>query len=139
MEQLPFNRLYLDGTVFVATQSALHVITPSAGFVLHLAGSRSETGYTDGEGQDARFNQPFGLAVASDGSLLVADTGNHRLRCVTPHGTVLTVAGGGEGFADGVGTSARFNCPWGIVVDAYSTIYVSDCYNRCIRKVMPSD
>ena len=86
----------IDGTVCVATQSALYVITPSAGFVLHLAGSRSETGYTDGEGQDARFNQPRGLAVASDASLLVVDAHNHRLRRVTQDGTVSTSPGGGR-------------------------------------------
>jgi len=87
----------IDGTVFVATESALYVITPSAGFVAHLAGSRSETGCVDGEGLDTRFNDPRGLAVASDGSLLVAETGNRRLRRVSPHGTVWTVAGGKRG------------------------------------------
>jgi len=97
----------IDGTVFVATTSALYVIAPSAGFVANLAGSRSERGCVDGGGLDALFNDPHGCAVASDGSLLVADTGNHRLRRVTPHGTVSTVAGGEGGFADGMGTAAR--------------------------------
>jgi len=128
----------IDGTVFVATESALHVITPSAGFVAHLAGSRSETGCVDGEGLDTRFNDPRGLAVASDGSLLVAETGNRRLRRVSPHGTVWTVAGGKRGFADGMGTAARFNLPWGIVVDGHGTIYVND-FGNCIRKVLPAD
>jgi len=64
----------MDGAVFVATASALYIISTLAGFVGHLAGSHSETGYADGEGIDARFNHPSGLAVASDGSLLVADT-----------------------------------------------------------------
>mmetsp|Transcript_50931 Transcript_50931/g.74597 ORF Transcript_50931/g.74597 Transcript_50931/m.74597 type:complete len:604 (+) Transcript_50931:10-1821(+) len=132
--------------------SALFVLT-QVGFVFHLAGSRSHTGYLDGEGPDARFDNPRGLAVASDGSLLVADTKNNRLRRVSPHGTVSTVAGGEEvvhagvlgsghrcgGFADGVGTAARFYNPWGIVVDCHGTIYVSDCHNNCIRKVTPAD
>jgi len=132
--------------------SALFVLT-QVGFVFHLAGSRSHTGYLDGEGPDARFDNPRGLAVASDGSLLVADTKNNRLRRVSPHGTVSTVAGGEEvvhagvlgsghrcgGFADGVGTAARFNWPYGIVVDAHGIIYVSDYRNHCIRKVTPAD
>ena len=131
----------IDGTVFVATDSAIYVLSP-AGFVALFAGSRSETretGYQDGEGPDARFDSPRGLAVASDGSLLVADTKNHRLRRVTPHGTVSTVAGGERGFADGVGTAVCFYYPWGIVVDGHGTIYVSDYGNECIRKVTPSD
>jgi len=84
--------------------------------------------------------------VASDGSLLVADTNNHCLRSVTLHGTVSTVAGGDEDnfeddFTDGVGTATRFCYPWGIVMDWHSTIYVSDYGNdnHCIRKVAPSD
>jgi len=48
----------IDGTVFVATASALYIISTLAGFVGHLAGSRSETGYADGEGADALFNHP---------------------------------------------------------------------------------
>jgi len=71
-------------------------------------------------------------------SLLVADTFNHRLRRVTPQGTISTVAGG-PGFANGVGTAAHFNHPWGIVVDGHCTICVSDYGNHCIRKVTPAD
>jgi len=135
----------IDGTVFVATRSALYAIS-LAGVLTLFAGSEDETGYNDGQGSKARFNQPYGLAVASDGSLLVADTLNSRLRRVTLHGTVSTVAGGGGvgfaskgGFTDGVGTAARFNWPYGIVVDAHGIIYVSDYSNHCIRKVTPAD
>jgi len=133
----------IDGTVFVATDSALYVLSPAGVVSLH-AGSRSETGYQDGEGPDARFCAPRSIVVASDGSLLVADTENHCLRRVTLHGTVSTVAGGDaddfeNDFADGVGTAARFSYPWGIVVDGLGTIYVSDYGNECIRKVTPSD
>jgi len=104
-----------------------------------FAGSEDRTGYKDGQGSKARFHEPRGLAVASDGSLLVADSGNNRLRRVTPHGTVSTVAGEERGFADGVGTVARFSTPRGIVMDGHGTIYVSDFHNGCIRKVTPAD
>jgi len=126
-----------DGTVFLSTDSALYVLS-LGGIVALFAGSQDQTGYKDGQGAKARFNRPHGLAMASDGSLLVADTWNHRLRRVSPHGTVSTVAGG-KGFADGVGTAARFDMPWGIVIDGHGTIYVSDWWNHCIRKVVPAE
>ena len=85
-----------DGTIFVATRSALFIITLTGRMTL-LAGSRRETGYADGQGDKARFNWPTGLAVMADGSLLVADSCNHRLRQVSLDGTVTTVAGSGQG------------------------------------------
>jgi len=128
-----------DGTIFVATESALYAISP-AGRVGLLAGSEHEKGFKDGQGSQARFNIPRDLAVASDGSLLVADTYNHRLRRVSPHGTVTTIAGSGEaGFADGIGAAARFHRPRGIAVARDGSIYVSDHINHCIRKVKPDD
>ena len=54
----------VDGTVFIATASALYVLSPSGTLALFV-GSRTETGCTDGESSDARFNYPCGLAVAA--------------------------------------------------------------------------
>ena len=125
-----------DGTIFVATNSALFSI--SKGRLAHIAGSRRETGYKDGQGDKARFDWPTGLAVMADGSLLVADCCNNRLRQVSLDGTVTTVAGSGQsGHSDGTGTAARFSYPFGVVVDRHGTIFVSDQLNYCIRKVTP--
>jgi hypothetical protein len=127
-----------DGTVFVGTESALYTIS-LVGRLSLLAGSEHEKGFCDGQGSQARFNIPRDLAVESDGCLLVADTYNHRLRRVSPHGTVTTVAGSGEpGHVDGVGAAARFHRPRGIAVDAQGVIYVSDHVNHCLRQVFPA-
>ncbi len=48
-------------------------------------------GYVDGEASVARFDTPCSLVVAADGTLIVADTGNHRLRKITRDGQVSTV------------------------------------------------
>ena len=52
-------------------------------------------GYLDGPGWKAQFSGPNALALAPNGDLLVADSGNHRIRRVTPAGLVTTEAGAG--------------------------------------------
>jgi hypothetical protein len=55
-----------------------------------FAGSTSaNTGVTDGQGTNARFSNPKGMAIAADGSILVADCNNYRIRRVTTSGTRL--------------------------------------------------
>ena len=43
-------------------------------------------GYADGDRNTAMFDTPCGIVAASDGSLIVADTGNDRLRKIMPDG-----------------------------------------------------
>eukprot|EP00277_Geminigera_cryophila_P001983 CAMPEP_0179412510 /NCGR_PEP_ID=MMETSP0799-20121207/4513_1 /TAXON_ID=46947 /ORGANISM="Geminigera cryophila, Strain CCMP2564" /LENGTH=232 /DNA_ID=CAMNT_0021184739 /DNA_START=119 /DNA_END=813 /DNA_ORIENTATION=- len=128
-----------DGTRVVCTATALYAITKS-GMQALLAGHRTDTGFKDGQGGEARFNCLFGIAVDGDGNLLVCDTFNNALRKVMLSGAVSTLAGNGQvGFADGVGAAARFNMPWGIVVDTQGAIFVADCKNHCLRQVEPGD
>ena len=128
----------VDGTVFISTSTAIYTLSP-AGRLALLAGSRSEKGHTDAEGPEARFHDPRGLCVSINGSLLVADRNNHCLRRVSLHGTVTTVAGSGKlGMADGACANAKFDEPYGIVVDlrdGQGTVYVTDYNNHCIRAV----
>ena len=75
-------------------------VTPD-GEVSTLAGT-IESGFADGKGDQARFRIAVGLAVDSKGNVYVADSGNRRIRKVTPEGIVTTIAGSGkEGTADG--------------------------------------
>jgi sugar lactone lactonase YvrE len=126
------------GNVFVADagdNNLIRRIAPS-GEVTTLAGG--EEGWLDGPGTAARFNTPSAIAVAPDGSLVVADTGNHAIRRVGVDGTVTTVAGGGlPGLADGPAATARFDGPIGVTVAADATIFVADTYNDCIRRIAP--
>lgn len=66
-----------------------------------LAGGHE--GNADGDGSSARFSYPYGVALASDQSLLyVTDRNNHRLRTVgAVNGETTTIAGQGYGFLDG--------------------------------------
>jgi sugar lactone lactonase YvrE len=108
----------------------------SAGVVTTFAGSGGFAGSTNGT-TAARFNNPRGLAFDSAGNLYVADYNNHIIRKITSTGTVSTIAGaaGTPGSTNGNGTSARFNFPYGIAVDASGNLFVSDWGNHTIRKI----
>jgi len=103
-----------------------------------LAGTGGD-GHRDGDAFEAAFSDPFAVAVGPDGAVYVADAGEaNAIRRITPEGNVSTIAGGTEGFADGVGAAARFNTPSGLAVDAKGVVYVADTANHAIRRVDPS-
>jgi len=110
-------------------------ITPD-GSVSTIAGSG--TGFVDGVGIYARFNSPSGVAVNSDGNILVADYGNNRIRMLTPEGKATTVAGSGiYGTTNGARTIARFARPSGVTVDQQGNLYVLDSGTSLVRRIDP--
>ncbi len=106
----------------------------SNGRVSTVAGGRAP-GYRDGPGRSARFRIPNGLAVAPDGTVYVADRGNHRIREISPQGRVSTLAGGEAGFRDGRGSLAAFNQPIDVCLAPSGDLYVADFINRRVRRV----
>src|SRR5437868_701494 len=129
------------GNVYVADTSnhTIRKITP-AGTVTTLAGLAANSGSIDGTGPDARFTDPFGVAVDSTGNVYVADTDNSTIRKITSAGVVTTLAGTAEveGGADGTGSAAQFNYPYGVAVDAGGNVFVADTQNDTIRKITPA-
>lgn len=127
-----------DGTLYVSDageSNRIRKITKE-GVVTTLAGGSE--GFADGTGNAASFHTPSGIALGADGNLYVADTGNNRIRRVTPEGQVTTVAGGATaGNLDGPREQARFNGPMGLAVDANGNIFVADAYNDRIRRISP--
>lgn len=102
------------GNVYVA-DTGNHTIRriDRFGLVSTLAGTPGTSGWADGIGASARFNEPRGLALAPDGALWVADAGNHVVRRVATNGAVTTVLGspGVSGAAEGAAADVRLRFP----------------------------
>lgn len=112
-------------------------ISVSAEFTV-LAGD-IDPGFAEGIGSQARFDQPESIAVARDGSIIIADTKNNRIRKLDRKTRqVTTLAGSEPGFADGKADKARFHEPTGIAIDSSQNIIIADRGNSRIRKLAPN-
>lgn len=88
--------------------------------------------------EPGQFQRQRDLAVASDGTIYVADTENHRIQHLAEDGTVLHVWGGfGANTETETAAVGRFNEPWGIAVGPDDTIYVADTWNHRIQQFTP--
>lgn len=126
-----------DGRIAVADYEfhVIEIFDPATNQVTPLAGSWGVAGAADGVGSAATFSVPYAIAQRSDGSLLVTDYGNHKLRLVGLDGSVTTVGGSTAGFADGGLASAKFNHPQGLVKGSDGSFYVTDLENYRVRKI----
>jgi sugar lactone lactonase YvrE len=131
-----------DGTNLYLADSnnnTIRKIVITTGVVTTIAGdSTANPGSADGIGTAARFNAPAG--ITTDGTnLYVTDTGNNIIRqIVIATGAVTTLAGstkGVAGSADGIGTTATFDIPYGITTDGVN-LYVADSNNSTIRQIV---
>lgn len=82
------------------------------------------------------FSGPEGVAMDAATNLYVCDSGDNQIDRVSPNGTVTLLAGSGAaGWADGTNTTAVFSAPWGIAVDSFTNVFVSDNSSNVIRKL----
>jgi sugar lactone lactonase YvrE len=119
-----------EGNVYVADSynDCIRKISV-AGQVTTIAGRRSP-GFADGQ-DTALFDTPSGIAVDSQGNLFVADTGNDRIRRITPQGEVTTFAG------DEASDAKSFRVPTGIVVTHDGFVFVTERDSGLIRRITP--
>jgi RHS repeat-associated protein len=126
-----------SGNVYVAdyNNNVIRKVT-AAGTVSTFAGSGA-VGSANGTGTSASFNHPFSVAIDGLGNLYVADRLNNMIRMITPAGVVSTLAGqAAAGYADGTGSTAKFNLPTSLIADKLGNVYVADETNNRIRKIV---
>jgi sugar lactone lactonase YvrE len=91
----------------------------------------------------AEMDRPTDVAVDASGDLFIADSGNNRIRKITPDGIISTVAGSGDpltfsgGFSGdkGPATEATLSVPTDVTVDSAGNVYFTDTFNSRIRKI----
>jgi gliding motility-associated-like protein len=140
--QSTFNRVThvvrdSKGNLFVTDldNHCIRKIDPN-GLVSTFAGSCGSIGFADGQGGSARFNWPFYMAIDAFDNLYVSDAKNHAIRKISPTGAVTTLAGNGvNGLVDGVGSTARFDHPYGICFDPNGDLIITDRFNHALRKL----
>ncbi len=114
-----------DGRIFVSDTYNDRVRVIENGSVRTVAGG--ERGFADGMGVSAKFDTPLGISIWNGDKLLVADSGNRRIRVVEHDGRVWTLAGSGnEDLADGIPSLASFVSPTGVTADTNGTIFIAD-------------
>jgi DNA-binding beta-propeller fold protein YncE len=118
---------------------ALRVVD-AAGRIRTVAGT-GKPGMGTGPALQSAFNGPKHLSIDTDGSVLIADTENHRIvRYIPSEETIALVAGTGKKGAAGVGgdpRKAEFNQPHGVIVHPKTKdIYISDASGGRVLKIV---
>ncbi len=128
------------GSVFIADADNWRVRkVTSGGIISTVAGSGVFGSGGDGSAAvNAAFSDLSGVVVDAAGNLYIADSGNHRVRKVTPAGVVTALAGtgvqGGSGDG-GLAVNAQLNRPIGVALDAAGFLYICDSSNHNVRRV----
>ncbi len=133
----PAGNLYFSDTF----NHRIRRVDAASGIVTTVAG-RGEAGYSGdgGPAVEARFNEPYGIAVDRSGNIYVADRHNHSVRRIDgASGIVTTVAGNGSaGFAGDGGPAARAGLvePNGLAFDpAQQLLFIADVADNRVRVV----
>jgi hypothetical protein len=109
------------------------------GTITTIAGTgQAGSGGDGGPAKAAQLRAPAGLAVAADGSLLIADSGNNRVRRIALDGTIATVAGtggGGSGGDGGPAPAAQLNLPVDVAAIPGGGFFVAEQGGNRVRRV----
>jgi len=135
-----------SGNLYIADNSSHRIrkLNLSRGIISTIAGTG--IGGFSGDGGPASAAQVFNpthLATDQAGNLYIADYNNHRIRKISAGtGIITTVAGSAtrddhSGYSGdgGPATSAQFNNPAGVAIDAAGNLYIADAQNKRVRKV----
>jgi hypothetical protein len=128
-----------SGDLFIADANRNQVVEISSAGVESVVAGNGTQGFAGdgGPASAAELNSPMAVAMGTDGTLYIADTGNQRIRAVRG-GTITTFAGSGaRGFSGegGAATAAALNEPVALAVDASGALLVCDQDNERVRRI----
>jgi sugar lactone lactonase YvrE len=128
-----------NGDVYVADRfnNRIRRFTPGGNLSTFAGNGTTLASGDGGPATAAGLHNPVALAFDGAGNLFIADSGNHRLRRVTPDGVISTVAGTGVAGSAGDGgpaVLAQLNDPQGVAVDAAGNVYVAEFSGHRVRK-----
>ena len=139
------NRLALDsnGNLFIADEgnNRIRRVDHQTNAITTVAGSSDTYGYSGdgGPATAARLSLPDGVAVAGNGDIYIADTGNNRVRRVDAQTNIITtVAGtGASGFSGdgGAAAQATLDGPVALALTPAGDLYIVDLGNHRIRLI----
>ncbi|MEQ2006712.1 MAG: immunoglobulin domain-containing protein, partial [Limisphaerales bacterium] len=129
------------GDVFFTDTDNHRIRRLSSGVITTVAGVGT-AGFSGDGGTaiTAQLNFPHGIAVHPDGSLLIADSTNNRVRLVGTNGNISTFAGTGTAGSagdTGLAPSAQLSVPFGLAFDSNTNLFVADRDNNKIRRITP--
>jgi hypothetical protein len=132
-----------DGGFLIADAAAARVrrVSPT-GTISTVAGTGTPGFSGDGgPATAAQLTNPNAVAVTADGGFLIADSGNRRIRRVSPSGIISTVAGTGVQGSSGDGgaaTAAQLNAPEGLATTPDGGFLIADWFANRVRWVSPT-
>jgi uncharacterized protein (TIGR03437 family) len=128
----------LSGNLYIADRGLNQVLEINTGGVVSVVAGTGLAGFggDGGPATQAMLSAPQGLAFGGDGTLYISDSGNQRIRAITPDGNIETIAGSGLTGFSGDGTTgdfASFQNPGALAVDSQGHLYIADTGNNRVR------
>ena len=130
------------GNLFIADTFSHRIRKVDLSGAISTVAGTGAAGFSGDEGAAiaGSINAPRGVVVDDNGDIFIADTGNNRIREVTPDGVIHSIAGqAGAGFSGdgGPAVSARINAPSGLLLDGAGDLYFADTGNNRVRRLVP--
>jgi hypothetical protein len=129
-----------DGSIVIADSNNNMVRRVAPDGVITTAVGTGAAGFSgdNGPATAATLSFPSDIAVASDGTYLISDNDNNRIRSVSPNGTITTVAGDGRAGGGGDGgpaTAAQLSGPSAVSVIAGGGFLIAEEDGNRVRRV----
>ena len=127
-----------QGNLYIADKGNNRVrMVDSGGTISTFAGSTAGNSGDGGPAIEAQLGNVFDVLVGLNDVVYLSDNGNHRIRQITPDGTISTFAGSTRGYSGDNGPSAvaQLRQPSGLGLDSAGRVWIVDEGNEALRRV----